>query len=107
MKLAPALAVLALATACAPPAEESATTEATQAGSAEIAPPISPPVEGANPGLPPSYEVAIAAAAANRNREKARCATQPEAVRATCEQEANAAFAEVRASLEDLRGNQQ
>jgi hypothetical protein len=101
------LALLALAAACSRPAEENPTLDAAQTGSADVAPPISPPTEGADPSLPPSYEVAIAAAAANRNRAIARCAGQPESVRAQCEQEANSAFAESRASLEDLRGNQE
>jgi hypothetical protein len=72
-----------------------------------IAPAIIPPDEAANPTEPPSYEVGIASAAATRNKALERCATQPEAVRTQCEQEANAAFAEDDAKLQDLRGNKE
>lgn len=72
-----------------------------------IAPAIIPPDEVANPKEPPSYEVAIASAAANRNRALDRCMTQPEAVRTQCEQEANTAFAETQSKLQDLRGDKQ
>ena len=72
-----------------------------------LAPAITAPAEIADPVQPPSYEVSVASAAADRNKSLARCAEQPEAVRAQCEQEANAAFAEADADLQDLRGNQQ
>jgi len=72
-----------------------------------LAPAIIPPDEVADPREPPSYEVAIASAAANRNTALARCAKQPEAVRTQCEQEANAAFADAESKLQDLRGNQE
>ena len=61
----------------------------------------------ANPTEPPSYEVSIASAAAQRNKALERCATQPEAVRTQCEQEANAAFSESESKLQDLRGNKE
>jgi hypothetical protein len=77
------------------------------ADSIRVAPAILPPDEVADSAARPSYEVSIASAAATHNTAKKRCATQPEAVRTQCEQEANAAFAEARQDLEDLRGNQQ
>jgi len=108
MRMPLLIALLALAAACGRTAEEQdAALPVSQTGSDTIAPPISPPTEGANAAVPPSYEVAIASAAAIRNRAKDRCATQPEAVRVQCEQEANAAFAEARERLGDLRGNPQ
>jgi hypothetical protein len=73
---------------------------------ASVAPAILPPNESADPAEPPSYEVSIASAAADHNKALERCAQQPEAVRTQCEQEANASFADVRSSLESLRGNQ-
>lgn len=80
--------------------------KATAAGE-DIAPALVAPAEVADPAEPPSYEVAIASAAADRNKSLERCLQQPEAVRTQCEQEANAAFTEREASLQDLRGNQQ
>jgi hypothetical protein len=73
--------------------------------SPQIVPAIIPPDEVADPTEPPSYEVSLASAAANRNTALARCLNQPAAVRTECEQEANAAFAEVETKLQDLRGN--
>jgi hypothetical protein len=75
--------------------------------SASIAPPITAPAESSDPAQPPSYEVSIASAASDHNKALERCAKQPAAVRTQCEQEANAAFAEVESSLKPLRGNQQ
>jgi hypothetical protein len=72
-----------------------------------VAPAIVPPDEAADPKEPPSYEVSIASVAAERNKALERCATQPEAVRTQCEQEANAAFSESEAKLQDLRGNKE
>jgi len=72
-----------------------------------VAPAIVPPDETADPKEPPSYEVSIASVAAQRNKALERCATQPEAVRTQCEQEANAAFAESESKLQDLRGNKE
>ena len=72
-----------------------------------VAPALIAPSETADPTEPPSYEVAIASAAAIRNKALARCTQQPEIVRPQCEQEANAAFVESESSLQDLRGNQQ
>ncbi len=96
------LALLALG-ACseAGPGADDAVARNTPA----IAPAIIPPDEVANPAEPPSYEVGIATAAATRNRSLERCATQPEAVRTQCEQEANAAFLQSETDLQDLRGN--
>lgn len=72
-----------------------------------VVPAIIPPDEASDPAAPPSYEVAIASAAADRNQALENCATQPESMRATCEQEANIAFAGAEAGLQDLRGIQQ
>ncbi len=72
-----------------------------------LAPPLLAPGENTAPSGPPSYEVSIATAAADHNQALERCKTQPEAVRTQCEQEANAAFAELEKSFEPLRGNQQ
>lgn len=88
--------------------------QAAQAGSGldsraaadAIAPAIIPPGEASDPAQPPSYEVAIASAAADHNKALDRCRNQPESVRSQCEQEANVSFSEVQASLESLRGNQ-
>jgi hypothetical protein len=78
--------------------------DAAATNTPNIAPPIIPPDEVANPAEPPSYEVGIATAAATRNKSRERCATQPEAVRTQCEQEANAAFLQAETDLQDLRG---
>ena len=101
------LAALLLSAACG---GDSAgpTPDAKAAAPAErpaIAPAIIQPEEMADPAAPPSYEVAIASAAADHNNAKKRCAAQPESVRAQCEQEANAAFSDSRDDLERLRGN--
>ena len=89
----------ARASTAAPPASASADRP-------DIAPAIVQPEEIGDPAQPPSYEVAIASSAAEHNNAKERCAVQPEAVRAQCEQEANAAFSEAREDLDRLRGNQ-
>jgi hypothetical protein len=96
-------ALLALAACGSPPAPPAASAAAPT--DTDIAPPIVAPDEIADPAEPPSYEVGIASAAADRNRALGRCAEQPEAVRTQCEQEANAAFADVEKNLENLRGN--
>jgi hypothetical protein len=85
----------------------SAAATATEVDPAGLAPPLLPPGDGVDPVQPPSYEVAIATAAANHNKSLARCAEQPESVRVQCEQEANAAFAGAQSDLEPLRGNQE
>lgn len=80
-----------------PPAEEPAT----------LPPPIAPPTEDANPNEPPSYEVGIATAAAERNRAKKKCAALPEGeLRASCDMDADVAFEAATRDLETLRGNQ-
>jgi hypothetical protein len=85
------------ATADRPPAEELAT----------LPPPIAPPTEHADPDEPPSYEVGIATAAAERNRAKKKCAELPEGdVRAACETDADVAFEAASRDLETLRVNQ-
>jgi hypothetical protein len=102
------LLLLTLLAGCA--REEAGTAAPPAAGSdavADVAPPIVSPEESADPAQPPSYEVSIASAAADHNKALERCATQPEAVRTQCEQEANAAFAETESALQPLRGNQE
>jgi hypothetical protein len=102
-------AVLLFAAACGgePVERPAATAEAPGSKAPPVAPPILPPEVVADPAEPPSYEVAIASAAADHNAAKKRCFEQPEAVRTQCEQEANAAFAEAQQGLQDLRGNQE
>ncbi len=97
--------MLMLVAGCA--REEAAPAARSADPVAEVAPPIIAPDEAADPAQPPSYEVSIATAAADHNKALERCAKQPEAVRTQCEQEANAAFAEVDAALQPLRGNQE
>ena len=69
-------------------------------------PAIIAPSEGSDLPSPPSYEVGIASAAADRNLALDKCAERSERLRALCEAEANAAFAQAEADLADLRGNQ-
>lgn len=100
--------MLALLSACA--REERATAEPTaDAGGllADVAPAIIAPHETADPAQPPSYEVSIASAAADRNQALERCAKQPEAVRTQCKLEAHAAFSEAASALQPLRDNQE
>ncbi len=105
-------ALLLILGACggkADPGAIAATTAASPATATEpaIAPAIIPPSEVADPAEPPSYEVAIASAAAEHNKALERCGNQPDAVQTQCEQEANAAFSERESALQDLRGNQE
>jgi hypothetical protein len=53
-----------------------------------------------------SYEVAIAIAAANRNRALEQCAALPAAGRSRCRAEVQSDWDVARAALEDLRGDQ-
>ena len=103
------VAALAMLSACGQKADVGAagTSAADPPAPPSIAPAIIPPDEVADPTEPPSYEVSIASAAAERNNALARCAKQPEAVRTQCEQEANAAYADAEQDLENLRGNQE
>jgi hypothetical protein len=103
------LASLTLLVACdrTPAAEMPDVPPVAVKDSVDVAPALIAPSEIADPAQPPTYEVAIASAAATRNKSLARCAQQPEIVRPQCEQEANAAFVEAETSLQDLRGNQQ
>ena len=100
------ISALLLLGACGKAAQPD-TADAASKSLPPIAPAIIPPDEVANPTEPPSYEVSIASAAATRNRALERCATQPEAVRTQCEQEANSAFASAETGLQDLRGNKE
>jgi hypothetical protein len=104
--LAPLVLLFSLAACDGEPADEMPLQPAVK-DSIQVAPPLVPPTEAADPSQPPSYEVAIASAAATRNKALSRCAQQPEIVQPQCEQEANAAFVESETSLQDLRGNQQ
>lgn len=72
-----------------------------------LPPAIIPPSEVADPSEPPSYEVAIATAATDRNRAREKCAEKSERLKAMCEAEVDAEFANAEADLQDLRGNQQ
>ena len=101
------LANLLLLAACGRAPDDTAANEPAGKDSGAIAPALIPPGEVADPAAPPSYEVAIASAAADRNQALDRCAAQPEQVRTQCDLEANAAFADIEAGLQDLRGNQQ
>ena len=113
-KPALALAALCLCAACGgktpEPARDARTAAPASANASPeaiaVAPAIVQPEDIGDPAQPPSYEVAIAGAAAEHNNAKKRCALQPESVRTQCEQEANAAFAEARDDLDSLRGNQ-
>jgi hypothetical protein len=113
-RIAVVLVILSALAACGGKAEVGdATANPASAASAapkplqQVVPAIIPPDEVADPTEPPSYEVAIASAAATRNHALERCTHQPEAVRTQCEQEANAAFADAEAGLQNLRGNQE
>ena len=98
-----ALAALLLLGACDPEPNSAAVEKAMPA----LPPAIIPPAEVADPAEPPSYEVGIATAAAERKHARDQCAEKSERLRAICETEADAAFADAEAGLEDLRGNQQ
>jgi hypothetical protein len=98
-----ALAALLLLVACEKAPEASVVDQAKDS----LPPAIIQPAEVADPAEPPSYEVGIATAAADRNRAKESCAEKSERLRAMCDAEADAAFASAEAELEDLRGNQQ
>lgn len=101
------LAALCLLAACGDaPAGQAATKQSLDDSASPLTPAIVAPEETGKIE-PPSYEVGIASAAADHNKALDRCNTQPEAVRTQCEQEANAAFSEVRDQLQDLRGNTQ
>jgi hypothetical protein len=103
-----ALAALLLLAACGnTPADPPAAKADLNDAASPLAPAIIAPEESTAPAGPPSYEVAIATAAADHNKAVTRCKSQPEAVRTQCEQEANAAFAEAEGQLQDLRGNAQ
>jgi len=111
-RIALVLVILAALAACGGKADvgdaaANPTNAASVAPLPQVAPAIIPPDEVANPTEPPSYEVAIASAAATRNQALERCMHQPQAVRTQCEQEANAAFADAEAGLQNLRGNQE
>ncbi len=93
--------------ACTQQASDTVSVEPGAKDSDGIAPAIISPDEVSDPAAPASYEVAIAAAASDRNQALENCAAQPERMRAQCEQEANVTFAEAEAGLQDLRGNQQ
>jgi hypothetical protein len=116
------LAALAALASCGPKTPEASADAAAaeaeveaEAGNAAPTPPatatlvpaIIPPAEVADPTEPPSYEVAIASAAAVHNKALGRCKAQPKAVQTQCEQDANAAFAEAQAGLQTLRGDKE
>jgi hypothetical protein len=105
MKHGCTFATLLLLVACGSEPSQPRVAENPAAETPDVAPAILPPNEVADPAAPPSYEVAIAGAAAERNNAKERCATQPDSVRVQCEQEANASFSANQADLDRLRGN--
>ncbi len=72
-----------------------------------LPPAIVPPQEGADPAEPPSYEVAIATAAADRKHAKEKCAEKSASERKACEADADAAYQAAESTLEVLRGNQE
>ncbi len=100
------LAALLLLAACGRSSQDAAAVNSAATDPNAVAPAIVSPDEEAVSTEPPSYEVSIATAASRHNAALERCTRQPEAVRAQCEQEANAAFAETESNLQDLRGNQ-
>ena len=100
-----AFATLLLLVACGGESGQTRVAEKPPAETPDVAPAILPPNEVADPAAPPSYEVAIAGAAAERNNAKERCAAQPDSVRVQCEQEANASFSANQSELDRLRGN--
>ncbi|MGH8198460.1 MAG: hypothetical protein ACRETI_09835 [Steroidobacteraceae bacterium] len=73
----------------------------------ELPPAIVAPMDVAEPGSAPSFEVGIATAASDRNHAKEKCAELPKAEREACEAAADATFQSAQSELEDLRGNQQ
>lgn len=112
------VASLAMLAACAPKtppaaAEEAAAVEALPddlpplPSNESVVPAIIPPAEVADPTEPPSYEVAIASAAATHNKALERCKSQPKSVQTQCEQEANAAFMDAQAEVQNLRGDKE
>jgi hypothetical protein len=77
------------------------------AGCDEAATPVPAPAQSA--ATPPqvmSYEVAIAIAAADRNRAVKECGTRPEPERKTCITVADANWNAEKQALDDLRGDQ-
>ena len=101
-------AALALFAACdRAPQPVSAAAAPAVADQDTLSPSTVPPTESSDADATPSYEVAIATAAAKRNRAMDKCAELPEIERITCEEQAAAAFQTAESDLEDLRGNQQ
>jgi hypothetical protein len=103
MKHISIFATLLMLAACGGDSSPPRVADEPVADAPDIAAPIVSP--DADPAAPPSYEVAIAGAAAERNNAKERCTSQPDSVRVQCEQEANAAFSEQQSELDRLRGN--
>ena len=78
------------------------------AGCDEAATPAHVPAEtGAGAPESMSYEVAIAIAAADRNRAIRDCAARPEQERETCMTVAHANWDIAKSAADDLRGDQQ
>jgi hypothetical protein len=103
MKHISTFATLLLLVACGGGSSQPRVADRPVADAPDIAAPIVP--ADADPALPPSYEVAIAGAAAERNNARERCTSQPDAVRVQCEQEAIASFSAQQSDLDRLRGN--
>lgn len=89
-------ACAAIVSACGGPAEQGS----QPARSADVA------VQAVPAKIAPSYEVAIAIAAADRNRALGECESLPEKERASCRDDAARRFDATRAGLQDSRGDQ-
>jgi hypothetical protein len=63
--------------------------------------------ESTETSLPPSYEVAIASAAADQTRGLEACQEKPAAEQKICKDEVNKTWAEASKAAEGARGNQQ
>ncbi|MEX0735216.1 MAG: hypothetical protein WD944_06080 [Steroidobacteraceae bacterium] len=102
------LGAILLLAGCGDAPTEAAQMRAPIEDAAQALPPaIVAPMDIAEPGSAPSFEVGIATAASDRNHAKEKCAELPKTEREACEAAADAAFESAQSELEDLRGNQQ
>lgn len=91
-----------------PPPEATPPSAVPSEFSETVPPPILEPEREADAvPEPPSYEVAIASAAAVRNEEKEKCAELSGDDRKACEEKVEADFSAATTDLSRLRGNQQ
>jgi len=110
-RLAPAVCLLLAACGSAERDREAdRSADAAANAAAPFAAPTAAP-GAAGPGEPgpdaPSYEVSIAIAAANRNRELDQCETRPTSERRTCRAEIEAKWEVTKAALEPTRGQKE